>query len=146
MRDGPIGELHWLGVAEAAQAIAAKDLSPVELLNALLKRIDGLDPRLNAFIKLDREAALQAARAAEAEAMARRLRGPLHGVPVGIKDIIDVAGLATTCHSKIRADALATSDAVCVQKLRGAGAIVLGKLSTHEFGELYTLLPQGNCS
>src|SRR5262249_32641328 len=109
MRDGPIGELHWLGVAEAAQAIAAKDLSPVELLNALLKRIDGLDPRLNAFIKLDREAALQAARAAEAEAMARRLRGPLHGVPVGIKDIIDVPGLATTCHSKIRAHALAGS-------------------------------------
>jgi aspartyl-tRNA(Asn)/glutamyl-tRNA(Gln) amidotransferase subunit A len=133
MRDGPIGELHWLGVTGAAEAIAAKDLSPVELLNALLKRIDGLDPRLNAFIKLDREAALKAAQAAEAEAMAGRLRGPLHGVPVGIKDIINVAGLATTCHSKILANNLATSDAVCVQKLRGAGAIVLGKLSTHEF-------------
>src|SRR5262249_59833889 len=79
------------------------------------------------------EAARQAARAAEAEGVGGRPRGPLHGVPVGIKDIIDVAGLATTCHSKIRADALATSDAVCVQKLRGAGAIVLGKLSTHEF-------------
>ena len=59
--------------------------------------------------------------------------GPLHGVPVGIKDIIDVAGLPTTCHSKILQDNLATADAVCVQKLRGAGAIVLGKLSTHEF-------------
>src|SRR5581483_452845 len=76
---------------------------------------------------------LEGARAAEAEAMAGRLRGPLHGVPVGVKDIIDVAGLATTCHSKILADNIARSDAVCVSKLRQAGAIVIGKLSTHEF-------------
>jgi len=61
------------------------------------------------------------------------VRGPLHGVPVGIKDIIDVAGLPTTCHSKILADNIAVADAVCVSRLRGAGAIVLGKLSTHEF-------------
>jgi aspartyl-tRNA(Asn)/glutamyl-tRNA(Gln) amidotransferase subunit A len=65
--------------------------------------------------------------------MAGRPRGPLHGVPVGIKDIIDVAGLPTTCHSKILMDHVAAADAVCVAKLRGAGAIVLGKLSTHEF-------------
>src|SRR5919205_1025315 len=62
-----------------------------------------------------------------------RPRGPLHGVPVGIKDIIDVAGLPTTCHSKILIDNIAVADAVCVARLRGAGAIVLGKLSTHEF-------------
>jgi aspartyl-tRNA(Asn)/glutamyl-tRNA(Gln) amidotransferase subunit A len=133
MRDGPVTELHWLGVAEAAGAIAAKDLSPVELMKALLDRIAALDPQLNAFIRLDGEAALQAAKAAEAEATAGRLRGPLHGVPVGIKDIIDVAGLPTTGHSKVLQDNLATSDAVCVEKLRGAGAIVVGKLSTHEF-------------
>jgi len=133
MRDGTLTELHWLTAAEAAHAIAAKDLSPVELMEALLKRIAALEARLNAFIRLDREAALQAARQAEAEAMAGRLRGPLHGVPVGIKDIIDVAGLPTTCHSKVLQDNLATADAVCVQKLRGAGAIVVGKLSTHEF-------------
>ena len=70
-------------------------------MKALLERIATLDPRLNAFIKLDAEAAMAAAKAAEAEAVAGRLRGPLHGVPVGIKDIINVAGLATTCHSKI---------------------------------------------
>ena len=133
MRDGPVGELHWLSVAEAAQAIADKELSPVELMKALLERIATLDPRLNAFIKLDAEAAMAAAKAAEAEAVAGRLRGPLHGVPVGIKDIINVAGLATTCHSKILTDNIAKADAVCVQKLRGAGAIVMGKLSTHEF-------------
>jgi len=133
MRDGPVTELHWLGVAEAAKAIAEKDLSPVELMKTLLDRIAALDPQLNAFIQLDGEAAMQAAKAAEAEATAGRLRGPLHGVPVGIKDIINVAGLPTTGHSKILQDNLATADAVCVEKLRGAGAIVMGKLSTHEF-------------
>jgi len=133
VRDGPLTDLHWLGAGEAAQAIAAGDLSPVELMTALLERISALDPRLNAFIRLDGDAAMQAAKAAEAEAMAGRLRGPLHGVPVGIKDIIDVAGLPTTCHSKVLQGNLASADAACVHKLRGAGAIVLGKLSTHEF-------------
>ena len=74
-----------------------------------------------------------AAKAAEAEIAAGRRRGPLQGVPVGIKDIIDVAGLPTTCHSRVLIDNIATADAVCVARLRGAGAIVLGKLSTHEF-------------
>jgi aspartyl-tRNA(Asn)/glutamyl-tRNA(Gln) amidotransferase subunit A len=128
-----VSELHWMPVGEAARTIAAKKLSPVDLTRALLDRIGRLDPKLNAFIRVDGEAALQAAQAAETEAMAGRLRGPLHGVPVGIKDIIDVAGLPTTCHSKVRADHMATADAVCVERLRGAGAIVLGKLSTHEF-------------
>src|SRR5690348_15967174 len=76
---------------------------------------------------------MDAARAAEKELSAGRVRGPLHGIPVGIKDIIDVAGLPTTCHSKILVDNIAAADAVCVAKLRGAGAIVLGRLSTHEF-------------
>ena len=126
-------DLHWMTASAAAQAIAAKELSPVELMTALLSRIERLDPKLNAFLHLDATAAMDAARSAEAEAMAGRLRGPLHGVPVGIKDIMDVAGLPTTCHSKILQDNVATADAVCVSKLRGAGAIVLGKLSTHEF-------------
>jgi aspartyl-tRNA(Asn)/glutamyl-tRNA(Gln) amidotransferase subunit A len=133
VKDGTIAGLHWLTAAEAARAIAARELSPVELVEALLERIAELDPRLNAFICLDGAAALQAARQAEAEAMAGRLRGPLHGVPVGIKDIIDVAGLPTTCHSKILDGSMAAADAVCVHRLRSAGAIVLGKLSTHEF-------------
>src|SRR4051812_9498928 len=125
--------LHWLSAAEAARAIAARELSPVELTQALLDRIEQLDPRLNVFIRLDADAAMAAARAAETEISAGRACGPLHGVPVGIKDIIDVAGLPTTCHSKILIDNIANADAVCVAKLRGAGAIVLGKLSTHEF-------------
>jgi len=128
-----MSDLHWLTAADAAAAIAARKLSPVELTTALLERIAKLDPRLHVFIRLDAEAAMAAARAAEAEIMAGRPRGPLHGVPLGIKDIIDVAGLPTTCHSKILIDHVPAADAVCVAKLRGAGAIVLGKLSTHEF-------------
>ena len=95
---------HWLGAREIAQAYAARTLLPVELLTHLLARIEALDPKLNAFIRLDAEAAMQAARQAETEIKAGRSRGPLHGVPVGIKDIIDVAGLPTTCHSKILVD------------------------------------------
>ena len=125
--------LHWMTAAAAARAIAAGELSPVELMKALLARIARLDPKLNVFIRLDGDAAMAAARAAEAEITSGRSRGPLHGVPVGIKDIIDVAGLPTTCHSKLLIDNVAAADAVCVSHLRGAGAIVLGKLSTHEF-------------
>ena len=128
-----MSDLHWMTAVEAARAIAARELSPVELMTALLERIGRLDPKLNVFIRLDRDAARDAAKAAEAEIVGGRVRGPLHGVPVGIKDIIDVAGLPTTCHSKILADNIAVADAVCVSRLRGAGAIVLGKLSTHEF-------------
>jgi aspartyl-tRNA(Asn)/glutamyl-tRNA(Gln) amidotransferase subunit A len=126
-------DLQWMTAAEAARAIAARKLSPVELMNALLERIGRLDPKLNVFIRLDGDAAIDAARAAEVEIVSGRSRGPLHGVPVGIKDIIDVARLPTTCHSKVLIDNVASADAVCVSRLRGAGAIVLGKLSTHEF-------------
>ncbi len=124
---------HWLSATEIAQAYAAKTLSPVELVNTLLARIEVLDPKLNAFIRLDAQAALQAAHQAESEISAGRSRGPLHGVPIGIKDIIDVVGLPTTAHSKILVDNIARADAVVIQKLRAAGAIILGKLSTHEF-------------
>lgn len=128
-----MSDLDWMTAAAAARAIVARELSPVDLTRTLLERIERLDPQLNVFIRLDAEAAMAAAKAAEQEIAAGRPRGPLHGVPVGIKDIIDVAGLPTTCHSKILVDNIATADAVCVARLRGAGAIVLGKLSTHEF-------------
>jgi aspartyl-tRNA(Asn)/glutamyl-tRNA(Gln) amidotransferase subunit A len=128
-----VTDLHWMTAAEAARAIAARELAPVALMEALLERIGHLDPKLNVFIRLDGDAALDAARAAEVEIASGHQRGPLHGVPVGIKDIIDVSGLPTTCHSKLLIDNIASTDAVCVSRLRGAGAIVLGKLSTHEF-------------
>ncbi len=125
--------LHHLGVAEAARAFAARKLSPVELMQALLDRIARLDPTLNVFITLDAETAMAQARAAEAEIAAGRIRGPLHGIPIGIKDIIDVAGLPTTAHSAVLQDNIAASDSVAVARLRAAGAIILGKVATHEF-------------
>ncbi len=124
---------HWLSASEIGAAYKARTLSPVELVSALLERTAAIDPKINAYIRLDADAAMGAARAAEAEIAAGRSKGPLHGVPVGIKDIIDVAGLPTTGHSKILVDNIARADAVVVEKLRGAGAIVMGKLSTHEF-------------
>jgi aspartyl-tRNA(Asn)/glutamyl-tRNA(Gln) amidotransferase subunit A len=128
-----MSDAHWLTATEIAEAYAARRLSPVELVSALIDRIAALDPRLHAFIRMDGEAALDAARAAEREMMAGQLRGPLHGVPVGIKDIIDVAGEPTTCHSRILLENVAEADAEATARLRAAGAILLGKLALHEF-------------
>jgi len=128
-----VTDAHWLTATQIGDAFATRRLSPVELLTSLLQRIEALDPKLNAFIRLDAEGAMEAARAAESDIMAGRSRGPLHGVPVGVKDIIDVAGVPTTCHSKILVDNVAKADAVVIRKLRQAGAVILGKLSTHEF-------------
>ncbi len=124
---------HWLSATEIAGAYAARTLSPTELVQALLQRIEHVQPKLHAFIRLDADAALEAAKSATAELQSGRVRGKLHGIPVGIKDIIDVAGLPTTAHSKILLGNIAKHDAVCVARLRAAGAIVMGKLSTHEF-------------
>ena len=126
-------DLHWLTAAEISHAYAAGRLSPVEVVQALLARIEKHDRHLNAFIDVGAERALDAARAAEKEIRARRTLGPLHGVPVGLKDIIDIAGLRTSCHSKIRHNHVARQDAAVVSRLRAAGAILLGKLSLHEF-------------
>jgi len=128
-----MNDLHWLSITEAADAVAARRLSPVELLAALLSRIERLDPRLHAFIRVDADAAKDAARTAEREIAAGRVRGKLHGIPMGLKDIIDVAGLPTTCHSKILLDNVAGADATVTAKLRQAGAVIVGKLATHEF-------------
>src|SRR5690348_11570791 len=107
-----MSDLHWIAANTAAAAIAKGEMSPVDLVKALLDRIELLDPRLNAFLCVDAEAALKEARATEVEAARGRLRGALHGVPIGVKDIIDVSGLPTTCHSKIFKDhAAAKADA-----------------------------------
>jgi aspartyl-tRNA(Asn)/glutamyl-tRNA(Gln) amidotransferase subunit A len=128
-----VKDLHWLTAAEIAAAYAARRLSPVELVRALLARIETHDRQINAFIKVDGDAALDAARQAEKEILSGRTRGPLHGVPIGIKDNIDIAGLPTTCHSKILVDNIAREDAHVIGRLRAAGAILVGKLSLHEF-------------
>jgi len=125
--------MQWMTAAEIARGYRNRTFSPVELTKSLLDRIDALNPICHAFITIDHEGALESARHAEREIYAGRALGPLHGVPLGIKDIIDVAGQATTCHSKIRLNHLAHQDAQVIAKLRAAGMIFMGKLALHEF-------------
>lgn len=125
--------MHWMTASEISQGYDAGTLSPVEVVEALLARIDALEPQYRAFIQLDREAALSSAREAERAFKAGRRIGPLHGVPVGIKDIIDIAGQRTSCHSKLMFEHVASEDAPVVAALRASGAILLGKLALHEF-------------
>src|SRR2546423_4291480 len=123
----------YLTIAEAARLIETRELSPVELVDSRLDRIARLDDRLHSFIRVLADEARAAARAAEAEIAAGTYRGPLHGIPIGLKDIYETAGVATTGHSKVMQDHVPQKDAFSVQRLRDAGAIVLGKLATHEF-------------
>src|SRR6266480_2365313 len=123
----------FLTIAEAARLIERKELSPIELVESRLDRIARLDGRLNSFIRVLAEEARAEARAAEAEIAADRYRGPLHGIPIGLKDIYETAGVATTGHSKVMQHHVPQKDAFSVQRLREAGAIVVGKLATHEF-------------
>src|SRR5947207_3629076 len=122
-------------IAEAARQIAAKQLSPVELTRACLDRVKALDDRLHAFVHLTEERALAEARAAEAAIMAGGPKGPLHGIPIGLKDIVDTAGVPTTCGSKILQDNIPDADATCAEKLAAAGTVLIGKTTTHEFAD-----------
>jgi aspartyl-tRNA(Asn)/glutamyl-tRNA(Gln) amidotransferase subunit A len=122
-------------IAEAAKQIAAKRLSPIELTAACLERVQALDSRLHAFIHLTEERALAEARAAEAAIMASGPSGPLHGIPIGLKDIVDTKGIPTTCQSKLLQDNIPDSDATCAEKLAAAGTVLVGKLTTHEFAD-----------
>jgi aspartyl-tRNA(Asn)/glutamyl-tRNA(Gln) amidotransferase subunit A len=126
-------DLAWLSIAEGAALLRAHKLSPVEWASALIDRIAAIDPQYNAFITVTADRALAQAKAAEAEIASGRYRGPMHGVPYAAKDIFDVEGLATTCHSKVRINHRATADAFVIRKLRSTGAVLLGKAALHEF-------------
>ena len=128
-----MSELAFLGVAQAAAWLRTKKLSPLEYAKALIERIERHDRKLNAFLRFTPDIALDDARRAEAEITRGDWRGVFHGMPYGLKDIIDYAGLPTTAHSKILADNVAATNAVVAQKLRAAGGVFMGKLSTHEF-------------
>jgi aspartyl-tRNA(Asn)/glutamyl-tRNA(Gln) amidotransferase subunit A len=125
--------LAWLTVAEASELLRTKKLSPVEYTRALLDRVERYDGSLNAFLRVTPDLAMDDARRAEAETAQGNWRGPFHGVPYGLKDIVDYTGLPTTAHSKILEGNIVTSDATVTQKLRAAGGVFMGKLSTHEF-------------
>lgn len=125
-------ELAWLDLATAADLIARREISATELLEAVLSRIERLNPALNAYLTVLTAAARADAAAADAELERGTRRGPLHGIPVAVKDIIHVAGVRTTGGSRTLGDYVAPADATCVARLRAAGAILVGKLHTHE--------------
>jgi aspartyl-tRNA(Asn)/glutamyl-tRNA(Gln) amidotransferase subunit A len=122
-----------LSLREAAAALRERKLSPVELTRMALDRIAADEPKLNAYVRLTEARALAAARQAESEILAGNWRGELHGVPVAVKDLYDMAGLPTTCSSRVRHDHLADADSACVERLERAGAVIVGKTHTHEF-------------
>jgi aspartyl-tRNA(Asn)/glutamyl-tRNA(Gln) amidotransferase subunit A len=128
-----MSDLVWCSIGELARLVTTKEVSPVEIVRAHLDRIEALDSTLRAFITVCADAALEAARAAEAVLVKGEAVGTLHGVPLGLKDLFETRGIRTTGGSRILADAVSSADATVVQKLRDAGAIVLGKLNMHEF-------------
>lgn len=122
-----------LSISEAAELLRQKQISPVELATACLDRIESLIPVLNAFITVTSQSAMAQARVAEGEIQRGEWRGPLHGIPIGLKDLVDTAGVRTTCGSALFADRIPTEDAEVVQRLTHAGAVLLGKQNLQEF-------------
>ena len=122
-----------LSILQASQRIRNREISPVELTQECLKRIQQLNPELNAFITVTADSAMAEVRKAEQEIAGGRWRGPLHGIPVGLKDLFDTAGVKTTAASALFADRVPQQDAEVVKRLKNAGAIILGKQNLHEF-------------
>jgi aspartyl-tRNA(Asn)/glutamyl-tRNA(Gln) amidotransferase subunit A len=126
-------ELHGLTIARAARALRARELSPLELTDSYLRRIERLNPHLNAYITVCAERAREDARRATDELAAGKARGPLHGIPIALKDLYETAGIRTTAGAKIHADHVPAHDCPVAARLRAAGTILLGKLNTHEY-------------
>ncbi len=127
------GELIDLNIREASELVRQRKVSPVELTHACLAQIEKLNPALNAFITVTGESAAAEARAAEAEIQRGKWRGPLHGIPIALKDLFDTAGVRTTAGSGVFKDRVPNEDAEVVRRLKAAGAVFLGKTNMHEF-------------
>ena len=123
----------FLTIAELNRLYDQRELSPVEVTRSLLDRIAKHDSKLHSFIRVTPEVALAEAQAAERELMAGRRRGPMHGIPYALKDIVETAGIPTTGHSKLCQDYVPTADAHLVTLLKAGGAVLMGKLATWEF-------------
>ncbi len=130
-----------LTISEASELLRQKQISPVDLTTTCLERIEQLNPLLNAFITVTPELALAQAREAEHEIQHDRWLGPLHGIPIGLKDLIDTAGVKTTCASALFAERVPRDDAAVVQRLKRAGAVLLGKQNMQEFAYGGTSVP-----
>jgi aspartyl-tRNA(Asn)/glutamyl-tRNA(Gln) amidotransferase subunit A len=126
-------DLCYLTIAEAAAGLRRKDFSPVDLTEACLQRSAALDGQLHSFITITAERARTDARRTEAEFAAGKIRGPLHGIPIAIKDLYMTRGIRTTCHSAVLENWIPDRDAAAVEKLEAAGTVLLGKLGMHEF-------------
>jgi aspartyl-tRNA(Asn)/glutamyl-tRNA(Gln) amidotransferase subunit A len=127
------GEVTKLTLSEASELVRSRKVSPVELTQACLSRIEQLNLKLNAFITVTADSALAQAREAESEIQRGRWKGPLHGVPIALKDLIDTAGVRTTAASGLFKDRIPKQDADIVRRLKASGAVLLGKLNLHEF-------------
>ena len=129
----PADDLFYLTIGQASKLIRDKQLSPVELVEAHLQRIDDTDAHLNSFVTLLTDRSLTEARRAEAEIESGNYRGPLHGIPIGLKDLYYTKGVRTTIGSKITKDFVPDYDAAVTEGFEEAGAVLLGKLQMHEF-------------
>ncbi|HEX5419081.1 MAG TPA: amidase [Gammaproteobacteria bacterium] len=130
---GSQADLRAMSIVQAAQCLRARSVSSVELTQAYLAAIERLQPSINAYITVTAELALEQAREREAELAAGRWRGPLHGIPMALKDNIDTAGIRTTAASPLLAGRVPIADAEVYRRLRAAGAVLLGKLNMHEW-------------
>ena len=126
-------DLCYLTISEAAAGLRRKEISPLELTKACFARIEAIDGKLHSFITLTADLALKQAREAEKELQSGTDRGPLHGIPIGLKDLYATKGIRTTCHSAVLEHWIPDHDATAVNKLEEAGTILLGKLGMHEF-------------
>ena len=126
-------QLHYLTIQEVGDRIRKREMSPVDVVEASLDRVEATDDRLHSFITLLKDEALEQARVAEAEIAKGNYRGPLHGIPYGLKDLYDTAGIRTTAASKVDFDRVPAEDATVVTRLREAGAVLVGKLVMHEY-------------
>ncbi len=130
---GESQDLAFLTLKEASEMVRRKSVSPVDLTSTCLKRIEAYNPALNAFITMTGDKAMETARAMEAEQRRGKWRGPLHGIPIALKDNIDTAGVRTTAASELFKDRVPSEDAEVVRRLKNAGAVLLGKTNLHEF-------------
>ena len=126
-------DLHFLTIREAGDLLRERRLSPVELTRALLDRIEALDGTLQAYITILSESAMAEARRAEAEILRGDYTGPLHGIPIALKDLYDTKAVRTTAGSRVLADRVPDEDAATTARLKAAGSVLLGKLALHEF-------------
>jgi aspartyl-tRNA(Asn)/glutamyl-tRNA(Gln) amidotransferase subunit A len=137
-------ELYELSMTEVSEKIRTKEVSPVEVTQSALARLEDVEPTLTAFVTTTPELALEQAKIAEHEIRDGKYRGPLHGVPLAVKDLYDTAGIRTTSSSAQRSDHLPAADSVAVAKLYEAGMVLIGKTHTHEFAYGATTPTTGN--